>query len=289
MQAEYYKFSLPELFRNYRDLRALGIKAGFRKDIFKTCFFALFLGRYGGAAKTVESAGFKVKYCTVESFLYLFREIFLMQAYWFVTENRSPFIIDCGANIGMASLYFKALYPGAEILAFEPDPESFANLRDNVSRGGLKGIVLRNEALLKEGGTVDLYYSGESPGSLCASTLPARLPGPSKKVSAARLSGYISREVDFLKIDIEGAETDVIAELASSGKLGFIKRMAVEYHHHIDARVDSLSVILGVLEEAGFGYQLSGGPQKPFKEARFQDILIYAYNKKLVARPEKSS
>jgi hypothetical protein len=112
--------------------------------------------------------------------------------------------------------------------------------------------------------------------------LRARVDGPARKVRAARLSSYITKPVDLLKIDIEGAETEVISELHIAGKLKFIKQAIVEYHHHIDKDSDSLSVMLGILEAAGFGYQIGAALPEPFKAGQFQDVIVHAYNKNTV-------
>ena len=273
------RFSLPGLLRAAREIKAQGSPAVFKSAVLYSYFRLFFLGLYGGGGKIVEAAGFKVKYCTVESLLYLFREIFIDQSYWFTAETPRPFIIDCGANIGMASLYFKALYPAAEILAFEPDPDAFACLGENIRLNGLSGIEIKNKALMGAAGETELYASKSGPGSLLVSVLRARADGPARKVPAAKLSEYITRPVDLLKIDIEGAETEALLELRASGRLSMVKRLIMEYHHHIDKAADSLSEILGALESSGFGYQLGGSLERPFHAGQFQNILIYSYNK----------
>lgn len=274
------RFSLTGLLRATREVAAQDRPSAVKAAVMRSYFFLFFLGLYGGAAKTVDAAGFKVKYCSVKSLLYLFREILLHQTYLFAAETRQPFIIDCGANIGMASLYFKSLYPLAEVLAFEPDPDACACFAENMKLNLLSGVRVENAALMGAPGEAELHTCISGPGDLLASVLKERAAGPVRKVRAVRLSDYITKPVDLLKIDIEGAETEVMAELAASGKLGLVKKIVMEYHHHIDANSDSLSGMLAQLETAGFGYQLGGDLPRPFAGGRFQDILIYAYNKK---------
>ena len=69
-----------------------------------------------------EVAGFRMRYLEAEWMRYLYREVFAEREYWFATDNPRPLILDCGSNIGMAILFFKSLYPDAEITAFEPAP-----------------------------------------------------------------------------------------------------------------------------------------------------------------------
>ena len=60
-----------------------------------------------------------------ESFINQYLEIFENQCLFFETKNQKPKIIDCGANIGISILYYKRLYPEAQIIGFEPDPKFF--------------------------------------------------------------------------------------------------------------------------------------------------------------------
>lgn len=82
-----------------------------------------------------------------------------------------------------------------------------------------------------------------------------------------------------MKLDIEGAEADVLRELADSGRIRRIEQMAIEYHHHIIAGEDRLASTLSLLERCGFGYGLGAKLARPFERGRFQDIMIYAYRK----------
>jgi hypothetical protein len=98
-------------------------------------------------------------------------------------------------------------------------------------------------------------------------------------VPTAKLSDFIEGQVDYLKIDVEGAEDLVMRDLDASGKLAMVKQIFIEYHHHIRASEDKLSSLLAVLENNGFGYQLATANPIPQKAYKFQDVLIYAYRK----------
>jgi hypothetical protein len=89
----------------------------------------------------------------------------------------------------------------------------------------------------------------------------------------------ISREIDLLKLDVEGAEHQVFQDLDESGKLKLIKNMIIEYHHNMGKDDDNLSHILGTLERNGFGYQLADTVRLPFEKNVYQVGLIYAYKK----------
>jgi FkbM family methyltransferase len=221
--------------------------------------------------------GYKISCFTGQTLYFLYREIFARQCYFFEAETSTPFILDCGANIGMAVLYFKWLYPGSEVLAFEPEPTSFSALQENVRRNGLAGVSVHNVALWDADGDLDLFVPGNSPGSLITSVNPARTSGTPVKVRCARLSSFIDREVDFLKIDVEGAELQIIQDLAESGKIGLIRQMVIEYHHNIPNEPAAMSRLLRVLDESGFRYQISATCFPVTAHDQFQDILIGAF------------
>jgi hypothetical protein len=105
------------------------------------------------------------------------------------------------------------------------------------------------------------------------------MPRTSRVVEAALLSDHIDRQVDFLKIDIEGDELAVVRDLANSDKLRHVSQMMIEYHHHVRPQTDEFSVLLRLLEDAGFGYQCQARLDRPLRPRVVQDVLIYAYRK----------
>jgi FkbM family methyltransferase len=219
------------------------------------------------------------RYCTFGALRFNFNEIFINQTYHFVTANPKPFIVDCGSNIGLSVLYFKMLYPNAEVLAFEPDSDAFACLERNVNASGFQGVTAKQEALSATKQAIELFYDPDKPGALTMSTIRERMPKASRLVKAVPLSTYIDRPVDFLKIDVEGAERDVLEDLRVQEKLHYVSEMAIEYHNPIRFGTNSLSSLLGLLEDGGFSYQCEARLRRPLKPNRVQNILIHAYRK----------
>ena len=221
--------------------------------------------------------GFTVTYFNHRTLFFLYREIFARQCYLFHARTARPFILDCGANIGMAVLYFKWLYPDAEVWAFEPEPRAFLALQQNVARNHLADVRVHDIALWDADGELNLFVPGIDAGSFAASVSPARRGGTALNVRCARLSSFIEREVDFLKLDVEGAELQVITDLAESGKLALIHQMVIEYHHNIPTETAALSSLLRLLEDAGFTYQISAWSFPLVGREHFQDVLIGAF------------
>ena len=214
--------------------------------------------------------------------LEMYEDIFLRRQYEFESESPAPVILDAGSNIGLAILFFKRLFPHATVLGFEPDPDTFELLTRNVEANGLEGVRLSNEALYDGREALDLFGDPSAPGSPQMTTFGERLPpGAARRVPATRLSEHVTEPVDFLKVDIEGAERVVLDELEQAGKLALVGRMAIEYHHHMEAGEDGLAGLLATLERGGFGYQLEArlGGTPGLHPGRFQNILVHAYQK----------
>jgi FkbM family methyltransferase len=220
--------------------------------------------------------GFHVSHFDRPTLNHLYREIFARQHYYFRADSQAPVVMDCGANLGMASLYFKWLYPESRIQAFEPDPATFKLLRENVARNHLD-IQVHNCALWDQDTEVDFYVDSENPGTLVMSTEESRSRGVPIKVPGRKLSEFIEGPVDFLKLDVEGAEHRVLCDLESAGKLPNIRQMVVEYHHRIGQRKSCLGEFLGKLEYAGFEYQIHASLYPVTSKNVFQDVLIAAY------------
>jgi hypothetical protein len=109
-----------------------------------------------------------------------------------------------------------------------------------------------------------------------------RMSKQTNKISQKKLSDYINEDIDFLKLDVEGAELDIIKELTVSEKIGRVNQAIIEYHHHIDPNEDNLSELLKLLEESNFGYQITAfahPKNRKDNKGLNQDVLVYAYNK----------
>ena len=235
---------------------------------------ALWLNRIRPSGKML---GFDIAYFDRPSLVNLYREIFVRQHYYFHANTDSPLIFDCGANLGMATLYFKWLYPRARIEAFEPDPTTFAVLKRNVTQNRLTGVVTHNCALWSENGEIDFFVDPTTPGSLLMSTDSSRLGGKVIQVPSRRLSDFILGPVDLLKLDVEGAEHRVLCDLLSSGKAQSIKQIVIEYHHRMENERSCLADFLRQLEQAGFEYQIHASLFPVTSRGIFQDVLIGAY------------
>jgi FkbM family methyltransferase len=214
------------------------------------------------------------------SLAYLHREIFVNLQYYFRSVRPDPLIIDDGSNVGLSVLFFKALYPESRLLAFEPAQPACSLLVRNVEANGIDGVDVHCEALGRETGKVDFFEDPRDPATFRMSTRPERLAGVARTVPQRRLSELVNEDVDLLKLDVEGAEDDILTDLVESGAIGRIAQLVVEYHHHLDPQRDFLGSFLERLRAQGFVYYVEArepGQSRRAAEPAFQDVLVYAY------------
>ncbi len=225
---------------------------------------------------TTQFLNYNITFFSYNAFLYLLREIFIHEEYGMKLDNKAPIIIDCGSNIGISILFFKMAYPDAKIIGFEADPANFTVLMKNIVANKLHNIDVINKAVSDQEGTLTFNR---------VSTLCAKLDqNGTSHVEATKLSNYINKPVDLLKMDIEGAEVAVLRDLAAAKKLSHIKNIIFEFHYSIGDN-NHLAEVLNILETNGFHYQIGTSREgrvifdkdtrQPLKD---RCLMIYAYH-----------
>lgn len=221
-----------------------------------------------------------------ETFLQCFSEIFTKQNYCFPAENDAPYIIDCGCNIGLSIIFFKNIYPKAKIVGFEPDQAAFELLKKNSSSYFAENVELINKAVWHEN-TLLPFQSEETLGSKIK--LDSACNNKSEIfVEGVDLRVYLNKKVDFLKIDIEGAEYDLIKKIQSN--LTYVHFLFIEYHCYSKQK-QHLDQLLRLITDAGFRYYIkeAWSPKNPFlyfgtsKDERTFDLQldIFAINENI--------
>ncbi|PZW39435.1 FkbM family methyltransferase [Humitalea rosea] len=166
-----------------------------------------------------------------------------------------PVIVDCGANIGLATYFTKRRYPKARVIAFEPDPGLFATLQANVRRNRFEDVHLHQAAV---GGSLrqDVFMS--RPDASMAGHLARGAEGSAGlPVDVIPLSQILEQEpaIDLLKIDIEGAEAEALPE--AGALLRRCRFIFVECHMAAStAGGGTLLPVLNSLAEQGFGFHV---------------------------------
>jgi FkbM family methyltransferase len=194
---------------------------------------------------------------------FIHQEIFRAGCYSVPDLPSHPFVVDVGANIGLFVLYLKRRYPDAEVLAFEPMPQTAALLRKNLDLHGLDSVTVHEIALGSAADTgVPFTFYPMIPGNstrhpetkvaakaALAKTVPEKLAermyrGRRTIVDIARLSSLLpaDRTIDLLKIDVEGAEIDVLHGIDPQ-HWPLIRHMVMEVHD-LDGRLEEACDLL---------------------------------------------
>lgn len=175
------------------------------------------------------------------------------------TITDESLVLDCGANVGDITARFAA--HGATVHAFEPDPSAFAALQARFA--GNPRITLHNAAVWTEDAELPLYFHRARDGEELELTVSSTLCSDKRNVDAsqsvtvqaidlARFIRDLGRKVSVLKMDIEGAELDVIDHLLEEGVQDRVELALVETHEgKVPGHRERLRHLRGKLKELG--------------------------------------
>ena len=194
---------------------------------------------------------YKIIFKDPKAFLYSVKELFVDEIYKFKAENDTPYIIDCGSYIGTSILFFKTQYPNSKILAFEPDNSNFNLLNNNIKNWDFKNIEIQNAAIWTDNLGVNFIADGNMASKIDESDNTAY--SENQKTKSIRLKDLLIEKIDFLKIDIEGAEYEVLVDCEN--KLSFVENLFIEYHGNYN-EMYKLNKILNILVENNFKYYI---------------------------------
>ncbi|MEO8860554.1 MAG: FkbM family methyltransferase [Ginsengibacter sp.] len=204
---------------------------------------------------------YKITFTDAPTFLMSIDELFINEFYKFRTTKSRPKIIDCGSYIGTSILYFKVNYPDAVVTGFEPDEKNFSILESNLSNWDFSDTNVINAAIWTNNGNISFHSAGNMSSKIEADLYEGN---DNKNVKCVRLKDLLNEEIDFLKIDIEGAEYAVLKDC--SDKLQNIQKLFVEYHGKYN-EMFKLNEILDILLQNNFKYYIKEGNvvySKPF-------------------------
>jgi FkbM family methyltransferase len=144
-------------------------------------------------------------------------------------------IIDVGANVGAAAIWFHHHFPTARIVCFEPAPTLVPLLRENTQP--INTVEVRGVGLSDRFGTAQLhvgkYHSAQS--SLVAHEETGQGSETiALRSAAAEIESLNLSRISILKIDTEGSEVPILSDLEHW--LDRIDAIYVEYHSEADRR-----------------------------------------------------
>jgi FkbM family methyltransferase len=132
-------------------------------------------------------------------------------------------VLDVGANVGLASVFYLTQFPDCHLVAVEPDPVNAEMCRRNLASFGPRAVVLE-AAVWPEDARLSL--SAKHAGTW-ASSVAADVSGAIEGHTMPSLLDRLGGSADIVKIDVEGAE-QALFEAADTSWLGATRCIAVE-------------------------------------------------------------
>jgi FkbM family methyltransferase len=182
----------------------------------------------------------------------------------FADLKEGDIALDLGSYSGLTTIAFsKAVGPAGKVIALEPDPLNFACVEENIDmhvrKNGLDNTIILRAAASSTSGKLRLSSEGAMGSALIS--IVGSYRGESVEVDCFSLSDIARMKdlpkIDFIKIDIEGAELDLI-----TGSRAFIAqyrpRLIIEPHF-----IDGLSTsgpVISCLEELGYACSVIDQP-----------------------------
>lgn len=173
------------------------------------------------------------------------------------------FIVDVGANFGLYTIELARLAGGdATVVAFEPQPRQFALLEKNITRNGLaRTVVAIQKAVSSTAGAAEFFVAQSNSFSGLRDTgRSARSETINVAVTSLDQEPAMSgRSVDLLKIDVEGAELDVL--LGASGMIARSPNLVILFEATIKNQnvSDQREIIKWIDQRMAEGYALYCG------------------------------
>lgn len=122
-------------------------------------------------------------------------------------------VVDVGANIGWYTLNLGKLKNVEKIYAFEPIPHTYSYLKEHIEMNEISIAEIHNLGLSNEVGEKDFYWTTEETGSSSMSNIRDRTDISLARCRVDKLDNFMKNKeakIDFIKIDVEGAELFVI-------------------------------------------------------------------------------
>lgn len=158
-------------------------------------------------------------------------------------------IVDVGANTGIATVYFKHNFPNAKIISVEPTEENTKFFKQNIA--GLQDIHLIEQPIWSEKRKLGVQDNWSTAGQSYNNSVEGKF----ESVTMPELmEAYSIKNIDLLKIDIEGGEGALLTE--NNSWLKNVQNIYVEIHTFSDYGMEKYSTGKILLELKSFGFKL---------------------------------
>lgn len=203
-------------------------------------------------------------------------------AFWFDRAKTASVVFDVGANVGFYSLLAAQANSGAQVHAFEPTPDIAKRLLDHSDMNNFQNIVVNQVGVGDVGGRGRLRHcQGDSGANDGMNFVVSGLSHPNDvEVEIISIDDYCRakdiRLIDLLKIDVEGAEYDVLLGADSLLRKKAIRCLIVEFMEWAsNRRGRTTDDLRSLLESHGYKlFTLSRGYLKPLGTTPDGDNVI---------------
>jgi FkbM family methyltransferase len=183
-----------------------------------------------------------------------YEEIFQKRHYAFSANAPVATIVDCGGNIGLSAIWFKQNYPSCQLSVFEPDPQLYEMLGRNIASAGFSDVACIQAAVWVQNGVVPFDIRGDDRGRIAGDASGA--------VPAVDLAAWLPESTDLLKLDIEGAECEVLEHLCRTGAIRRVRNLVCELHILRGTEIRMISLLRTLIDE-GLHVSLNYGAAVP--------------------------
>lgn len=192
----------------------------------------------------------EVEYVILGQLIHQYSEIYRDRHYAFSPTCSNPAIIDCGGNIGLSALWFLQNYPDCKLSVFEPDANLAGIIRKNLQSAGYDPNICKQKAVWYRDGSIGFDHSGDDSGRIS--------PTSQQSVETIDLAKYLNGNIELLKLDIEGAEFEVIEHLCKMGAINNVNMLTCELHVKRGSELRMIGVMNGLIE-SGMKITLNNG------------------------------
>ncbi|MCB0596325.1 MAG: FkbM family methyltransferase [Lewinellaceae bacterium] len=235
--------------------------------------WARLAGNRSAFRRICRANGIQLSYRLQRRGLGVLREVFAARAY----ADYFPFyeeavIVDVGAHFGYFSI-FASLNAGPEatIISVEPSQHNYNILRRNIRDSKVENVYPIRAAIADTAGEADLYLSRPENHSLFRE---GDGPVETEKVRSITLDTLLQEqdleEIDFLKLDCEGAEYPILLE-AGSALLDRITTISLEFH---DLKRQEYTGLALALHLKAYGFEIAKFTHSPTSRDRNHGFLI---------------
>ena len=206
------------------------------------------------------------------------KEVFTKEAYYKegFEIKESDTVIDIGGHIGVMAIYAASLAKKGRVIVLEPFLDNYELLQSNVKLNGINNIIAENKAIGKEDGSFRFYIR---PGKLKKGEVAYNSGGHSfhlikdsesfVDVPTLSFDSLVNQfkldKIDFLKLDCEGAEFDILYN-ASEESIAKISKIAMECHPFENNTMEGM---MNFLQQHGFECTAE-------KDRKYDLYMIYA-------------